>query len=120
MKRAALPLVAIAVLFTAMGALLPHLSDASEGRGLNFILSVACSVLLFVWCKADAAARGIDPPSPSALLVGLLAPVGVPYYFFRSMAWPAACWATVKAICYAVSIFVLAAGAAHVSALITR
>jgi hypothetical protein len=118
-KRAALPLIAIAILFAAMGAILPHLRDASDERGLSFILSVACSVLLFVWCKAHAASRGIDPPSPSALLVGLMAPVGVPYYFFRSMAWPAASWATVKSICYFVGILALASGTAYVSALVT-
>jgi len=118
-KRATLPLIAIAAFFAAMGAALPHLRDASDERGLSFILSVACSVLLFVWCKAHAAARGIDPPSPSALLVGLMAPVGVPYYFFRSMAWPAASWAMAKSICYFVGILALATGTAYVSALVT-
>jgi hypothetical protein len=119
MKRATLPLIAIGVLFAAMGAEAPHLRDASEERGLSFIVSVPCSILLFVWCKAHAAARGIDPPSPSALLVGLMAPVGVPYYFFRSMAWPAASWATVKSICYFVGILAVASCTAYVSALVT-
>ena len=119
MKRATLPLIAIAVLFAAMGAVLPHLRDASDERGLSFILSLACSVLLFVWCKAHAASRGIDPPTASALLVGLMAPVGVPYYFFRSMAWPAASWATVKSICYLIGILSLATCTAYFSTLVT-
>jgi hypothetical protein len=118
-KRATLSLIGIGILFAITGAIAPHLRDASDERGLSFILSFPCSVLLFVWCKADAAARGIDPPAASTPLVALLAPVGVPYYFFRSMAWPAAIWATVKSICYFIGILVVATCAAYVSALVT-
>ena len=107
MKRASLELLALAGLFGAVGAVIPHLRDPSDERGLSFLLSIASSILLFMWCKAHAAARGIEPPTPSALLVGLMAPGGVPYYFFRSMAWPAACWATLKAIGYLIGILSL-------------
>jgi hypothetical protein len=40
-------------------------------------------VLLFAWCKADATHRGIEPPNGAALLVGLFALIGIPYYYFR-------------------------------------
>src|SRR5271168_5484383 len=105
-----MPLVAIAVLFAGAGAVFPHLPDASAERGLSFLLSIICAPLLFVWCKAHAAARGIEAPSPAPLLVGLLAPVGVPYYFYRSMPWRAASVATFKALCYFVFL-VIACGA---------
>ena len=39
MKRAALPLIGIAVLYAAMGAVVPHLRDAGEERGLSFIVA---------------------------------------------------------------------------------
>jgi hypothetical protein len=118
-KRATIPLIAIAILFTGAGAVLPHLRDAGDERGLSFLLSIVCAVLLFIWCKAHASARGIDPPAAAALLVGLIAPIGVPYYFFRSMPWSAASWATVKAIVYFLGITVLGIGAENVSAFVT-
>lgn len=41
------------------------------------------AALLFTWCKADAAHRGIEPPTGAPLLVALFAIVGIPYYYFR-------------------------------------
>ena len=41
--------------------------------------------LLFAWCKADAASRAITPPPAAPLLVGMVALVGVPYYFLKSL-----------------------------------
>ena len=114
-----MPLVAIAVLFTGAGAVTPHLRDASDERGLSFLLSIICAPLLFVWCKAHASARGIEPPSPAPLLVGLIAPIGVPYYFYRSMPWPAASVATIKALCYFVFLVIASGVAAYLSTLIT-
>jgi hypothetical protein len=40
------------------------------------------------------AERSIDSPPGAALLVGLLAPLGVPYYFFRALPWQKAAVAT--------------------------
>ena len=34
-------------------------------------------------CTADAAHRGIEPPTGAPLLVALFALVGIPYYYFR-------------------------------------
>jgi hypothetical protein len=42
-------------------------------------------LLYYMWCVADAAARGIQPPRWAPLLTALLLPVGVPYYFFKTM-----------------------------------
>jgi hypothetical protein len=119
MKRTTIPLIAMALLFAGSGAVLPHLPDASDERGLSFLLSIICAVLLFIWCKVHASARGIDPPTAAPLLVGLIAPIGVPYYFFRSMPWPAASWATVKAIFYLLGIIVLGTCAENVSAFVS-
>jgi apolipoprotein N-acyltransferase len=114
-KRTTLSLIGIAALFAASGAVAPQLRDASDERGLGFIFSLPCSIFLFVWCKAHAGARGIDPPTASTPLVALLAPIGVPYYFLRSMPLPAALWAIVKSICYFIGVTFLAGGAAYVS-----
>jgi hypothetical protein len=41
-------------------------------------------ILLYLWCKADAKDRHVDLPFFHALLVSLLFPIGVPYYFLRT------------------------------------
>lgn len=41
-------------------------------------------ILLYLWCKADAKDRHVDLPFFQALLVPLLFPIGVPYYFLRT------------------------------------
>src|SRR5262245_313652 len=56
------------------------------------------AVLCFAWCNADAAERGIEPPSASALLVGLFPILGVPIYFFRSRPKRAAFISCVRAV----------------------
>ncbi len=42
-------------------------------------------MLLFAWCKADAAKRAIKAPPAAPLIVGIFALIGVPYYFFSTM-----------------------------------
>ncbi len=56
------------------------------------------AVLLFTWCKSDVAERNINSPPGATVLVGLLAPVGVPYYFFRALPWQKATVAIVLAL----------------------
>lgn len=62
------------------------------------VLWVPLAVLLFMWCKADTAERSIDSPPGATVLVGLLAPLGVPYYFFRALPWQKAAVATTLAL----------------------
>jgi hypothetical protein len=52
-------------------------------RIVTFATIFPFAVLLFAWCKADATHRGIEPPNGAALLVGLFALIGIPYYYFR-------------------------------------
>jgi hypothetical protein len=118
-KRTRLSLIGIGLLFAATRALIPHPNDVRDERGLSFILSFPCSILLFVWCKAHAEARGITPPAASAPLVALLPPVGVPYYFYRTMSLPSATLATAKSICYFIGVFAVSVGAACLSARVT-
>jgi hypothetical protein len=73
-------------------------SSSQPMGSIAVVHTVIIAIISFAWCKAHAASRGIIPPSGSALLVGLLPPVGVPVYFFRSMPWKTALLATLKAI----------------------
>lgn len=82
--------------------LLAGLAEAalsSDSRDVVRIFWLPLSVLLFMWCKADMAERDLTPPPGAALFVGLLAPLGVPYYFFRALPWRRAAIATGLALC---------------------
>jgi len=96
----------------------PHLPNA--GQSLNAVTvahSFVVAVLLFAWCKADAASRGITPPAASPVLVAFVAPIGVPYYFIRSMSWRAAAIAILKAVLFLAAVTLLGEGAYYISAL---
>jgi hypothetical protein len=73
-------------------------------------------MLLFSWCKADAFARGIPTPAGASLLVALFAPVGVPYYLFRTWPWRAALRAIGKALAFYGLVTVLYVGCFYCSA----
>jgi hypothetical protein len=76
-----LGLVAISVSTGLFEAYLRRHGDDLRVAGVAQAFPVG--ILLFAWCKADAAHRGVKEPTGAALLVGLLAPVGVPYYYLR-------------------------------------
>jgi hypothetical protein len=61
---------------------------------------ILVAALLFAWCKADAAERGISPPKGAPVLVALFPPVGVPYYFLRTRPWRAAAVSILKAFLF--------------------
>ena len=52
--------------------------------------ALVLAVLLFAWCKAHASTQGISPSFGAPILVALLAPVGLVYYFFRAFPWRSA------------------------------
>jgi hypothetical protein len=41
-------------------------------------------VILYAWCKADAAARSVQPPPGAIPLLAVLLPVGWAYYVFAT------------------------------------
>jgi hypothetical protein len=51
----------------------------------TFIIGAMC----FFWCKSNARERGITPPSGTALLSGLVAPIGISAYLVRTWGWKA-------------------------------
>jgi len=70
----------------------------TQPQDIAMVFWLPLAMLLFMWCKADIAERRIDTPPGAAVLVGLLAPIGVPYYFFRALRWQKAAVATVLAL----------------------
>jgi len=49
--------------------------------------AIVVGALCFFWCKTHAREAGTELPSGSALLSGLLPPIGVPLYLLRSQGW---------------------------------
>jgi hypothetical protein len=91
-------LIWMLLLFLLAGLVDPHISQPSNQYSpLTMIYAIALATLIFGWCKAHAAARGIALPSGAAPLAAFLAPIGVPLYFFRSMPAGAALVSTLKA-----------------------
>lgn len=97
MKKSYKPLVVLAALNILIGATSPFVDGSRQDQpALSLILSFGYAICLFSWYKRDAAERGIAPGAAPAL-VGLLAPIGVPHYFFRYLPPRRASVATLKA-----------------------
>ena len=76
-------LIALGVVWAAAGLIEPLLPRVGESLNeVGVVQGILTSVLLFGWCSAHARANAIRPALGARLLVGLLAPVGLPYYAF--------------------------------------
>jgi apolipoprotein N-acyltransferase len=97
-------IVALFIVSALLGVLQAYVRSLGEDPRVGVTISAfAFAPLLFCWCKADAAYRGIAPPSGAPLLVGAFALVGVPYYFFRTRPLRQALTSTARAV----GVFVL-------------
>ena len=108
--------VAMFALFAALGVVQAYVQvRAEDPRIVTMVSMFTIAPLLFAWCKADAAYRAITPPPAAALMVGVLALVGIPYYFLKILPVRRA----IAAIARALGTFVLltiTAGAANLVA----
>ena len=92
----AIPLGVMALLALA-DTLMP---TANGSREVDLAASVVVALCAFVWVRVDARARNIEAPIGSALLAGLIIPIGVPVYFFRALGAREGLRATLKASGY--------------------
>jgi len=77
-------LIVLGLVWAITGTIEPHLPNAGEPlNAMGVVQGIATTVLLFAWCRAHARAHAIRPATGAALLVGIFAPIGVPYYAFR-------------------------------------
>ncbi|MGH8445939.1 MAG: hypothetical protein ACREVL_11765 [Solimonas sp.] len=100
-----LAIVASFVIFGLLDACFPH--PPSLPGDFVVLHGITLGILLFAWCKADAKERDVHAPAMAALLVGLIAPIGVPYYFYSTRPRGAATLATVKALGFLLGTTVL-------------
>lgn len=88
MPRHRLLLVLLGATFFAAGLIEPFTSRPGDLHSpLSFLHMAAIAVLLYMWCRADAAARNASPRNGSALLAAIFPPLGVPFYLFQSRPW---------------------------------
>jgi hypothetical protein len=84
-RRSRIVLVLILASFLIVGALDSYFYATYGHRDVTaFAHLVLLAGLMFTWCKLDVRERSIEEPAGSALLVALIAVVGVPLYFFRT------------------------------------
>jgi len=101
MRRAQRLLLSLLAAFAVMGVLDALVPEARQPfTAFDFAKGILVVALLFAWCKADAAERGISPPKGAPVLVALFAPVGVPYYFLRTRPWRAAAVSILRAFLF--------------------
>src|SRR5438270_442789 len=88
MPRHRFLLVLLGVSFFVVGLIEPFTSRPGDLHSpLSILHIVAIAVLLYMWCKADAAARNAIPRNGAALFAVLFPPLGVPFYLFQSRPW---------------------------------
>jgi hypothetical protein len=111
MSRASVLLLILVGSFFVAGVAEPFVAKPGEPLSVAaFVHSLVIAVICYAWCQADAMARGISLPSGSALIAGLLPPVGIPLYFFRSRPWRAALIASLKALAALVAMLLVFSG----------
>jgi len=85
-------------LYAVTGVLVPHMTRSPDDiRAVSVLLAFPTAIALFAWCKLNAAERHIVPPAAAPLLVGALAPIGIPFYFLRTLPFRSALLAIGKA-----------------------
>lgn len=110
-------LVAMGGTSAVVGVLEPHVSHAGTSLSpLVTAYTLIMAILLFTWCRTDAADRGIVAPTAAPILVALLAIVGVPYYFFKELPFDRALRATGKAVMFFLLLIVLQGFCSFISA----
>ena len=100
MKRDRLLLLFFVATWLVAGLLEPF--APSYGREfhneVSLVHTFVLAVVLFAWCRAHAVTHGVELPKGARLLVALLPPVGLPYYFFRAFPARVAATKTAKAV----------------------
>ena len=84
MRRTRILLLLLVASFLLAGILEPFIAVPGSAQSTGaFVHAIVVAVLCYAWCKADAQERG-TPGIAGAAFAGLLPPIGLPIYFFRS------------------------------------
>lgn len=111
LKRSHNTLILLAAIYAGAGAASSHIAQSpADTAALTFALGFPTAIAFFSWCKFDTAERGVTSPAPASMLVGLLAPIGMPYYLFATRSFGPALWGLSKAVAYLAAINLLYTG----------
>jgi len=105
MTRSRRILIAWLVAYAALGLIggITGLSHRDE-QAFGFIAGVPAMVCIYLWCRAESLERGVLPRSGLTMFAALVAPLGVPWYLWRTR--PTA-KAALKSIGWALGFYVL-------------
>lgn len=125
MRRSRRVLLAWWALHAPMGGLATALPAnwpvSQRDQAINILLGVGTTVVVYAWCRLEAAERGEVAPGRSALWAGLLPPVGLPLYLWRTRGLARALRALPLALLYfAATVLLMAAVEAAVEAAMVR
>ncbi len=99
MRRSLRPLMVLVALQVILGAAEPHMRHLA-GRPyspLFIVIALMSCICIFTWCKSDAAERGVSAGG-LATLTALFAPIGLPWYLFRTRSKAEAFWGLLRAL----------------------
>jgi hypothetical protein len=83
MRRDRLLVVLMMATWLIAGAIDAHLPGPPQQlRATALPQAFLLAILFFAWCKAHADAHAVKPPAAAPMLVGVFAPVGIPYYAY--------------------------------------
>lgn len=117
MKRSGKHLVAVLIASAAVGAFSPAPQSNSAWTAVGWIVaSLAFSINLYAWCKADIVERDLPYPAGIPVLVGHLFPIGVPLYFIITRTAGRALLSIVAALGFAALCFLLVAVGTYANA----
>lgn len=107
----------MALVWLLAGVVEPHLPNAGQPvNATSVVQTILLAVLLYAWCKAHATAHQVNPASGAPLLVAVIPPVGVPYYFIQGFGWRKGTLLCFFAICCFVFFYAIYLAAFYSSA----
>lgn len=96
--------VPIGLLTTVLPASWPA---SQRDQAINALLGVGTTIVVYAWCRLEAAERGRTAPGRSALWAGLFPPLGLPLYLWRTRGAVAALRALPAAVGYFIATLLL-------------
>lgn len=102
-----------ATLFWVLWAVIALLTGGMESRSNHYAIAASLGVyvlpiVVYSWCKADAAARSVQPPPGAIPMLAVLLPLGWVYYICATRSPLRACGSIIGTVIAALGILAAA------------